>query len=147
MGYRGVKLTDVHYYEKWGIIPNAAGRVLTDHVDGQLVYGNYVVGWIKRGPSGVIGTNKPDAVETVECLLEDMRNGDVLTPDVPDPDAIPALLKKRGVRFVSYEDWRTLDRLEIERGVAIGRPRLKFSSVTEMLAALEETRTTDPTAD
>lgn len=147
VGYRGVKLPDVPFYEKWGIIPNRAGRVLTEHEDGQLVRGNYVVGWIKRGPSGVIGTNKPDAVETVECLLEDMRSGAVLESAAPDPDAIPTLLSKRGVRFVSYEDWRTLDQLEIERGLAVGRPRLKFSSVDEMLAALEATRTGDPTAD
>src|SRR5690606_2334281 len=73
VGYRGVPLPDVPFYDKWGIIPNEKGRVLTAMQDGQPVSGNYVVGWIKRGPSGVIGTNKPDAVETVESLLEDVQ--------------------------------------------------------------------------
>ncbi len=140
VGYRGVPLPDVPFYDPWGIIPNDKGRVTTQLQDGKQVIGDYVVGWIKRGPYGVIGTNKPDAVETVETLLEDARAGKVLSPSKPDHSALESLLHKRGVRYITYEDWQILDRLEMERGRSVGRPRIKFSRVEEMLAALEEDR-------
>jgi ferredoxin--NADP+ reductase len=136
VGYRGTALPGVPFHEDWGTIPHDHGRVLTAIEGGQPVIGNYVVGWIKRGPSGIIGTNKPDSVETVDRLIEDAQAGKLLRPDTPGRESIEELLKKRKVRFVTYADWQTLDRLELERGAKADRPRLKFSSVEEMLAAL-----------
>lgn len=133
VGYRGVALPDVPFHEAWGTIPNAEGRVLTAHESGETVTGHYAVGWIKRGPSGVIGTNKPDSVETVERLLEDMRTGHVLNPAAPSRTALESLLAARNVAAVSFDDWQIIDQAEQERGQAAGRPRVKFSRVDEML--------------
>ncbi len=138
VGYRGVPLPDVPFYDRWGTIPNDKGRVLEDYETKKRLTGNYVVGWIKRGPSGVIGTNKPDSVETVEMLLEDMRNGQVWQSESPSPAAMAALVKARKPGFVTFEDWQRLDALELERGEAAGRPRLKFSAVDDMLKALQD---------
>lgn len=139
VGYRGVKLPDVPFYEKWGIIPNDKGRVLTD-LKGERVIGNYVAGWIKRGPSGIIGTNRPDSVETIEALLEDMRAGLIYQPAEPRAESLRQMLIARGVRFVTFGDWQLLDTLEQQRGQALSRPRVKFSTVEEMLEALEQAR-------
>lgn len=147
VGYQGVALPDVPFFDKWGIIPNDKGRVLTEHATGEQVIGEYVVGWIKRGPSGIIGTNKPDSVETVESLLEDASANKLLTPDAGARDAIDTLLKGRDVQVVTYADWLFLDKLEQERGEAINRPRLKFCTVAEMLEALKSQKTADPAGD
>ncbi len=136
VGYRGVPLPDVPFREDWGTIPNDKGRVLTA-ADGEVLRGHYVTGWIKRGPSGIIGTNKPDSVETVEQLLADRAADALLQPSNTAADAVIELLKSRGVRYVTFDDWKRLDELELKRGEAVGRPRLKFSSVEEMLAALD----------
>jgi ferredoxin--NADP+ reductase len=136
VGYHGVPLPGVPFYEKWGTIPNEKGRVMTTIKDGQQVIGNYVVGWIKRGPSGVIGTNKPDAVETVEMLLEDLANDKLLEPDAPNREAIEDLLNERGIQYVTFENWLKLDAIEQERGAEINRPRVKFSRVEDMLEAV-----------
>ena len=98
--------------------------------------GEYTAGWIKRGPNGVIGTNKPDAVETVSCMLEDLAQGSTLTPTQPEVAAMADLVKARQPDFFSYADWQRLNEMELQRGQAQGRPRLKFTSVAEMLAAL-----------
>jgi len=134
VGYRGVALPGVPFDPRACVIPNQAGQVQA--ADGAPLPGQYVAGWIKRGPSGVIGTNKPDAVETVERLLADHRDGTLPVPADPAPDALPELLRSRGVRVVSYADWKRLDQLEQEAGKPLGRPRVKFTSVAEMLAAL-----------
>lgn len=147
VGYLGVPLPDVPFYDRWGIIPNDKGRVLTAQDGGEQLTGNYVVGWIKRGPSGVIGTNKPDSVETVERLLEDARTGRVYAPTQTDPEAVTRLLNERGVQIVTYADWQLLDELEQQRGAAINRPRLKFSRVQDMLDALAEAKSTNPAGD
>ncbi|GAB4527406.1 MAG: FAD-dependent oxidoreductase [Anaerolineae bacterium] len=140
VGYRGVPLPGVPFYDRWGVIPNDRGRVLTKHETGSQVIGEYVVGWIKRGPSGVIGTNRPDAIETVELLLEDLRAGRLLTPPEPSREAMEELLEERGIRYVTYEDWLVIDELERRAGKELGRPRLKFCSVEEMLEAVAEAR-------
>lgn len=147
VGYNGVPLPGVPFYEKWGIIPNDKGRVLTEMKGGQPVTGDYVAGWIKRGPSGVIGTNKPDSVETVEMLLEDLRAGRLMNPSAPSREAVETLLKARGVSVVSYADWQLLDDIECRRGAELGRPRLKFSRVADMLAALQEEKEPHPAGD
>jgi len=138
VGYRGVPLADVPFDDKNGIIPNEGGRVLNGH-SGEALVGDYVAGWIKRGPSGIIGTNKPDAVETVEALLADVQAGQCWTPEASSDEAIPALLAERGVRVVSYADWQRLDEVERQRGEAQGSPRVKFTDVEAMLSLLEST--------
>jgi len=139
VGYRGVPLPGVPFNESWGVILNERGRVL-DPATRRPVVGEYAAGWIKRGPTGVIGTNKPDAAETVACMLEDARNGAVLSPAHPDRAAAERLVRERQPRYVSYEDWLKLDELEISRGRRLGRPRVKFCSVEEMLEALGRPR-------
>ena len=139
VGYRGVALPGVPFHEKWGVVPNERGRVVESE-QGGTVRGLYVSGWIKRGPSGVIGTNKPDAKETVGCMVEDLGRGAVLDPPHPDSVAANKLVRERQPEYVSYEDWIRLDGLEISRGNSQGRPRVKFISVEEMLAALERRR-------
>jgi ferredoxin--NADP+ reductase len=144
IGYVGVPLPDVPFYDRWGTIPNEKGRVLTAHEGGKQVVGDYAVGWIKRGASGIIGTNKPDSGETVESLIEDVKAGKCHTPSRADPAAVQALLKDRGVRYVTFADWLIIDQLELERGEAIGRPRLKFSRIGDMLNALDKRKNTQP---
>ncbi len=132
IGYRGIALPGVPFDDRWGGIPNTAGRV----TDGDTVVpGLYAAGWIKRGPSGVVGTNKPDAVETVRCLLEDLPT---LTPcATPDSAPLARHLASRGLRVVSYDDWRRIDAAEIARGTAAGKPREKGTSVDELLGFLD----------
>ena len=135
VGYRGVGLPDVPFDERKGVIPNDKGRVI-DPESKRPVSGVYVAGWIKRGPSGVIGTNKPDAVETVNSMVADLAQGAHWQPAEPDPRAIEGLVLARQPFAVTYADWRTLDALECSNGQACGRPRVKFATVDEMLSAL-----------
>jgi ferredoxin--NADP+ reductase len=136
VGYRGVTLPDLPFDERRGVIPNERGRVVLPD-SGRPLAGVYVSGWIKRGPSGVIGTNKPDAGETVDCMVEDAARGVTLQPSDPDPDAVEALLRERQPAVVVYQDWQRLDQVELERGASQGRPRVKLTSVAEMLGVLE----------
>ncbi len=135
VGYRGLPLPDVPFNDKSGTILNDHGRVLTQP-GGAPLTGAYAAGWIKRGPSGVIGTNKPDSVETVNAMVQDARAGLTFTPANPTASAAYALITKRQPRFVTMQDWRKLDALELANGAAIGRPRVKFTRVEDMLAAL-----------
>ena len=135
VGYRGVALSDVPFDEGMGIVPNDKGRVI-DPQSRRPVRGVYVTGWIKRGPSGVIGTNKPDAVETVASMVADVAQASHWHPEAPDPRAAETLILSRQPFAVSYPDWQRLDALECSAGQACGRPRVKFVSVDEMLTAL-----------
>jgi ferredoxin--NADP+ reductase len=135
VGYRGVPLSDVPFNERWGTIANAGGRV-THPDSGEQVLGEYAAGWIKRGPSGVIGTNKPDALESVTAMLEDAAAGKTWQPDAPSPDAVTDDLRARGVAFTTFEDWCALDVAELAAGERCGRPRVKFGSRDEMLRCL-----------
>jgi ferredoxin/flavodoxin---NADP+ reductase len=138
IGYQGVPLPGIPFDAMAGVIPNEAGRII-DPRTGSPVEGEYVVGWIKRGPRGIIGTNKPDSQETVQMLLADLAAGNLHKEDVPAREVLERLLSERRRDFVSYEDWQLIDLLEQERGAASGgRPRLKFSRVEEMLHALQE---------
>ena len=139
VGYRGVPLPDVPFYDRWGTIPNDRGRVLTKHEGRHALTGNYVAGWIKRGPTGIIGTNKPDAIETVDRFLEDFAEGNVLQPVYTSEAAILALLQARKPSYITFDDWKILDEIELQRGKAIGRSRVKFTTVEEMLDALGKT--------
>lgn len=134
VGYRGVALGGVPFDERKGLIPNDEGRV-RDPKTGAIVPGEYVAGWIKRGPSGVIGTNKGDATKTVEVMLADVAT---TTPCAePSPDAVVKLLERRGVRYVRFEDWLKIDAVEKQRG-GDTRPRCKICDVAEMLAHVGE---------
>src|SRR5690606_21626909 len=138
IGYHGVALPDVPFDEVMGVIPNVEGRIIEP--DGTFRTGEYVVGWIKRGPTGIIGSNKPDALETIELLLADASEGRLLHPPQPSRAGVEELLARRQVRVVTFEDWRRIDEIERERGAAVGRERLKFTHVEDMLAALADPR-------
>jgi ferredoxin--NADP+ reductase len=138
IGYRGIPLPGVPFHDRWGIIPNESGRIVDS--DGTSFPREYVTGWCKRGPSGVIGTNKPDGAETAAAMLEDLA---AIAPDLPaerSPDAISALLAKRDVDYVTLEDWKALDAHEVARGKAAGRPRVKVCRVPEMLEVIHKAR-------
>jgi ferredoxin--NADP+ reductase len=111
------------------VIPNVAGRVIDEH--GAPVRGLYSAGWIKRGPSGVIGTNKKDAAETAGLLLEDARAG-LLGSRGGD---LEQLLAQRGVDFVEYTGWKAIDEHERGLGAPHGRPRVKLVTWDELLAS------------
>ncbi|HXG16683.1 MAG TPA: FAD-dependent oxidoreductase [Calidithermus sp.] len=138
VGYLGVPLPGVPFHERWGVILNEKGRVL-DPETKQPRVGEYTAGWIKRGATGVIGTNKPDALETVTAMLQDAQAGRTLSPAEPDPGAVERLVRERQPAVVTYEDWLVLDRLEQERGRASGRPRVKFCRLEDMYRALGRT--------
>ncbi|MDQ7844450.1 MAG: FAD-dependent oxidoreductase [Armatimonadota bacterium] len=138
VGYRGVPLPGIPFNDKWAVILNDKGRVLDPDTQDPLV-GLYTAGWIKRGATGVIGTNKPDAAETAANMQADLDQGRMLAPDHPEPEAIDALVRERQPYAFSYADWRKLNEIEVARGRAAGRPRVKFTRIEEMLAALGRT--------
>jgi len=131
VGYRGVALPDIPFREDWGVVWNEKGRVTNE--SGDVMPGVYVGGWIKRGPTGVIGTNKPDAVETVQCMIEDLENGVHFNPSNED---VAAFVHERQPDVFSYEDWLALNEIETARGEAAERPRVKFTTIPEMIEAI-----------
>lgn len=137
IGYHGVPLPGVPFNESWGVILNEDGRVLDPDSQAPLT-GLYTAGWIKRGPTGVIGTNKPDAAETVECMLEDLREGKVREPAEPSVEAARETIQRAQPKYFSFQDWLKIDELEVARGEAEGRPRVKYTTVEDMLDALDE---------
>ena len=138
VGYTGVPIEGVPFDQKRGLILNEGGRILDSHDAGHKV-GHYTAGWIKRGPSGVIGTNKKDALETVQNLFADVESETLLSPENPDPVAIEDLLRDKGIRYISFEDWQAIDQAEVGRGEPHGRPRVKLATWEELLAAARET--------
>src|SRR5206468_2474658 len=133
VGYRAVPLPGVPFDERSFVLPNERGRVLTP--DGERLPGVYAVGWIKRGPTGILGTNKRDAEETVSCLAEDLAASALPQPPRPDREQIDALLAERARGLVTADGWRAIAELELERGRSEGRPRVKLASRDELLAA------------
>jgi ferredoxin--NADP+ reductase len=132
VGYRAVPLPDVPFDERHFVLPNERGRVLDP--DGEPLSGVYAVGWIKRGPTGILGTNKRDAEETVSRLVEDLAAGALPQPPNPRREQIDAFLMERKPEFVTAEGWRAIDRHELERGRSERRPRVKLTSRDELLA-------------
>jgi ferredoxin--NADP+ reductase len=132
VGYHGVVLPGVPFDERSGTIPNDHGRVEP---------GVYVAGWIKRGPTGVIGTNKKDANETVRLLLEDAAAGRL--PPRAEPRDLAEVLAERGGDPVLYAGWEEIDRAEKAAGEPHGRPRIKLCSWDDLLAAGRLPRTRD----
>ncbi len=136
VGYRGVPLPGLPFDERGGIIPNDGGRVVGD--GGQFIHGLYVSGWIKRGPNGVIGTNKPDGKETADAMVEDARAGRAFMPTATEPESAASLVRERQPHVISYSDWQRLDAIEVERGERTARPRVKFTDPEIMLRALAQ---------
>lgn len=130
VGYRGLRLPGVPYDGGTGRIPHSEGRVIRD---GAFSPGEYVTGWIKRGPTGVIGTNRSDAVETVASLLDDVEAG-VLVPGAPD-DGLGRLLADRGLHPLGMPEWHRIDAAEIARGQEHGRLRTTIAHRDELLGA------------
>ena len=124
VGYKGVALPGVPFDERSGTIPNEGGRVAGAER-------TYVAGWIKRGPSGVIGTNKKDAAETVELLLADARAGRLA--GASNSLLLGDLLEEKGVHFVEYAGWQAIDAAERAAGEPLGRPRVKLTEWTKLL--------------
>jgi ferredoxin--NADP+ reductase len=133
VGYRAVPLPDVPFEERRFVLPNERGRVFTP--DGEPLPGVYAVGWIKRGPTGILGTNKRDAEETVRCLVEDLRAGALAPPPNPARQQIDELLAQRKPDLVTAEGWRAIASQELERGRSEERPRVKLASRDELLSA------------
>jgi ferredoxin--NADP+ reductase len=130
VGYRAVPLPGVPFDERSFVLPNERGRVRTP--DGEPLPGVYAVGWIKRGPTGILGTNKRDAEETVSCLVEDLAS--LPRPASPDREQIDELLAERAPGLVTADGWRAIDGHELERGRGEQRPRVKLASRDELLA-------------
>ncbi len=126
VGYRGVPLPDVVFDEKTATIPHEKGKVLNPENNQR----EYVAGWIKRGPSGVVGTNKPCAVESVQTMLQTFQEQGWSPQGAPD---IVALLQQRNLAFVSFDDWKRIDAHEVEAGVPLGRPRVKLTDPEDLL--------------
>jgi ferredoxin--NADP+ reductase len=126
VGYQGVALSGVPFDERRGVIPNNGGRV-----DG--AERTYAAGWIKRGPSGVIGTNKKDASETVELLLADARDGKLAC--VGSTQSLEGLLDAKDAAYVEYTGWQAIDAAERAAGEPRGRPRVKVTTWDELLRA------------
>jgi len=133
IGYKGIPIEGVPFDERAGTISNEGGRV-TDN--GEQVPGLYAVGWIKRGPSGVIGTNKKDAQETVDNLFADLEAGRIPEAELAgDRGSIEALLTERRPDHVTFEGWQAIDATEVEAGKPLGRPRVKLCRVDELVEA------------
>ena len=126
VGYHGVELPGVPFDARSGTIPNDDGRVEP---------GVYCAGWIKRGPTGVIGTNKKDAAETVQLLLEDAAAGRLEPKPGANAAAVDALLAERGVQVVEYHGWLEIDAVERAAGEKAGRPRVKLCTWDDLIAA------------
>lgn len=131
VGYRGIPMQGMPFNEEKGIIPNVQGRVMEGD---RVMAGFYATGWIKRGPSGVIGTNKADSQETVKHLLEDLPQ--LKSRERQDPDALTRLLNERKGRVISFTDWKKIDAAEMERGTRLGKPREKFVTLREIVSIL-----------
>ncbi|HEX5980289.1 MAG TPA: FAD-dependent oxidoreductase [Thermoleophilaceae bacterium] len=136
IGYKGVELQGVPFDERKGTVPNESGRILD--AQGEPIRGEYAVGWIKRGPTGIIGTNKRDAQETVDAILEDLDAGRLNEPPDPSRDTLEELLDERKPEHVTYAGWEAIDSAEKAAGEPQGRPRVKLTTDEELLDAAKE---------
>jgi ferredoxin--NADP+ reductase len=132
IGYRGVPIDDVPFDERRGLIRNDGGRVCDE--EGVPHRGEYAVGWIKRGPSGVIGTNKKDAADTVAKIVADRDAGALPEPRRTDPEELAAFFAERAPEVVTWAGWKAIDAHETAAGEPHGRPRVKLVRVPDMHA-------------
>ena len=135
IGYMGEAIPGLPFDDRRGTLPNDQGQLL-DGVGGKLLNQEYTAGWIKRGPSGVIGTNKQDATETVSRLKKNWQTSPTPQPKLVQHDLLD-LLKEKKSQFVSFEDWKKLDKFEIEQGQRNGKSRQKICEVQEMLDLIQ----------
>ncbi len=133
IGYRGEAIHDLPFDPSATVVPNDGGRVIQPD-SGRPLRGTYVAGWIKRGPTGFIGTNKSCARQSVQRLVDDFNAG-LLSAPLEPPSAFDKLVRARQPDVVSAAGWRAIDAAEILRGAADGRPRRKFTDTAEMLGA------------
>jgi ferredoxin--NADP+ reductase len=129
VGYFGSELPGIPFDERRGVIPNHEGQVLDDN--NRIVPGVYATGWIKRGPVGLIGHTKSDAMETIKHLVKDQASW--WSPEAPDEASVIELLNSRGISYTNLEGWHRLDEKELELGATRGRERLKVVPRDEML--------------
>ncbi|MGZ4310737.1 MAG: NADP oxidoreductase, partial [Solirubrobacteraceae bacterium] len=134
IGYRGTPLAEIPFDDRRGLIRNESGRVCNDQ---GVCRGEYVVGWIKRGPTGVIGTNKKDAADTVARIIEDAEADALSQPsgELSDPEAVAAWLTERVPGHVTWAGWEMIDAYESSLGEPKGRPRVKLVRLAELLEA------------
>ncbi|MDO9352885.1 MAG: FAD-dependent oxidoreductase [Solirubrobacteraceae bacterium] len=130
VGYKGVELAGIPFEERSGLIRNEDGRVTNDA--GTHLHGEYTAGWIKRGPSGVIGTNKKCATDTVNELLHDLTTGHLASPADPDPASLDALVRERVPNVVDWAGWQAIDAVETAAGEPQGRPRVKLVTLESL---------------
>ncbi|HEV3465459.1 MAG TPA: NADP oxidoreductase, partial [Actinomycetota bacterium] len=135
IGYRTVPIEGVPFDPATSTVSNIAGQVLHPST-GEVVAGEYVVGWAKRGPTGRIGNNKPDAIATVEVMVADLPELKGIRDDRRDPARIEAAMRRRGIDYTTYRGWKVLDGHELARGASQGRPRVKVCGVAEMLEVI-----------
>ena len=133
VGYRAVPLPDVPFDERSYVLPNDRGRVRD--TEGTPVRGVYAVGWIKRGPTGILGTNKRDAEETVDRVAEDLASGALKPRELPAREEVDALISGRKQDVVTADGWRAIDARELQLGEEAERPRVKLASREDLLAA------------
>jgi ferredoxin--NADP+ reductase len=139
IGYRSVPIEGVPFDPVTSTLSNIAGRIV--HVDTrETVSGEYVVGWAKRGPSGLIGNNKSDAAATVDAMLTDLPTLQGISDMCRDQAQITTFLHGRGIDYVTYQDWQQLDRYEVERGAELGCPRVKVTTTSEMMTIIHQAR-------
>ncbi|HYA20970.1 MAG TPA: FAD-dependent oxidoreductase [Burkholderiales bacterium] len=132
IGYSGVPIPGVPFDARRGVFPTQDGRIVEG---GAVITGFYAAGWIKRGPTGIIGTNRADSIATVKSLLADLPH---LAPEAKaGAEGLKPLLMARRVRAVSLDDWLKIDAAEVARGQPKGKPREKFTRVAEMLKCLD----------
>ena len=131
VGYFGSELVDVPFDHKYGVIRNAAGRVIDS--SGEHIRGMYATGWIKRGPVGLIGHTKSDAMETIACVLADRATW--WSPEMPEEAAVVDLLRSKEVAFMGWPEWLKVDQLEKDKGTAAGRERIKLVERQDFLDA------------
>ena len=134
IGYHGIAMPGVPFHESWGTIPNEKGRVAGDN--GNAVNQLYTAGWIKRGPSGIIGTNRACSAETIECLLSDLEKLDTGIKKMGASEIYSKLDNKK-IRYLNFKEWSQIDAKEIELGEPKGKPREKFTYVEEMLSIIK----------
>ena len=134
IGYRGIPITGVPFHKNWGTIPNEKGRVTEN--DGAVVNQLYTAGWIKRGPSGIIGTNRACSSETIQCLLSDLEKLDTGTKK-HGASEIYSKLDNKNIRHVNFDEWSQIDTKEIEIGEPKGKPREKYTYIEEMLSVIK----------
>lgn len=133
IGYRGLPLPGLPFDEDYAVVPNKDGRITEN---GSPLPGLYVTGWIKRGPTGIIGTNRADSVATVQSLMDDLEKLDSET-EKSGADGVCNLLQTRNVRYVTFAEWQKIDQSEIDRGQPANKPREKYTYVSEMLDLLD----------